>query len=416
MNSSPMRHALRLIFSFLLIACCFTSPRSLADELLVQARHGRSWRGVMDGVPVLALRGTHRERGVSHGMLAGKEVVRSCNHLAQTFEKRIEGGWQRGLNEVRRFDLPPRFLEELEGLLYGIQRSTTPNERRIVATQREITIADLKVLNTVDIFEAFQCSQFSAWGRSTKGGMPIVGRNFDYPAILPRETFCVLSVEPSEPGLHATVDPLWFGVVGSGIAAMRDDGLYVAPNSGGRTKGKVTIERPTACGFVLRSFLESADPDRVAEDFVAQVKSRVTLSLLFHLVPPRGQLRDQSPMIVEYDPTLPIDRRARIRRPETSDSDALFVANHCVFNAADLSQGRCGIMKNELEKRKAQGVQLDFDEGLQILHAARQSNTLVTVVAWPHAQAFKVAIAEPGKVATESRFANVDWKAILAKK
>lgn len=405
-----------LPLAVLLIACVFLSPLSRGAEPAVEikTRHGQSWRGSIDGLSVLMLRGNHRERGEAHGKLAGREIVNSCNQLATMLQKKLPGGWATALVIGKQFQLPQRYREELEGMVVGIEQSTTPEERMLIAAKRSITVDDLALLNTADVFELFRCSQFSAWGSAAAGGELIVGRNFDYPPILPRENFCILAIEPSEAGLRPTIDALFFGFVGCGISAINDVGMYIAPNSGGPSPREILPKEPIAAGYLLRTFLETAPPTTAVEELTAAVKSHFALPILLHVVPAKVELGKQTPIILEFTPsaTAPL---AVIRTPEEG-VPSLFVANHHVKTAADLSKGRCGILKSECEKCIARSKPIDFEAAKVMLHAARQDSTYISVVSWPHAGRMRAAIAEPGKVATESRYYEVEWQVIRAAK
>jgi hypothetical protein len=406
----------KLLSLGVLLLCVFVPQPTQAGQPAVEikTRHGQSWRGTIDGLSVLMLRGNHRERGEAHGILAGREIVNSCNQLATMLQKKLPGGWSTAIIIGKQFQLPKRYREELEGMLAGIEQSTTADERTLTAAKRPLSVEDLALLNTADVFELFRCSQFSAWGPAAAGGELIVGRNFDYPPILPRENFCVLAIEPSEAGLRPTIDALFFGFVGCGISAINDVGMYIAPNSGGPSPREILPKEPIAAGYMLRTFLETAPPATAVEELTEQVKSHFALPILLHVVPAKSELGKQTPIILEFTPSATAPT-AVIRKPEAG-VPSLFVANHHVKNAVDLSKGRCGILKSECEKCLAGGKPIDFEGAKSMLHAARQDSTYISVVSWPHAGRMRAAIAEPGKVATESRYYEVEWQAIRTAK
>lgn len=410
-----MRGAGRLFVGLgaILLLCAAAS----AEPVEVSGRHGKSWRGTVDGMPVLMLRGTHRERGEAHGRLAAREIVQNTNHLAEFIERGVPGGWKRAVSEVERFEFALRFEEELAAIQAAVSVTLPAGERQLKATGRELSVADLKVLNTADVFELFRCSQFSAWGPATKDGQLIVGRNFDYPPILPRETCCILAIQPAEKGLHATIDPLWFGLVGSGIACVRDDGLYLAPNSGGSSGGKIEVAHPTSGGLVLRQFAETASAESAVDEFRQAISGRVVLPMLFHLIPPSAPSKAAAPVIVEYVPASANKPEAiTVRPPDAAQPHALFVANHYVGSAADLNRGRCGILRSGVSRCISEKQHIGFEEARAILDAARQDSTYVSVVCWPQDRTLKVAIAETGKQALQSRFATVRWDDLFGAK
>ncbi len=402
------RFPFREVSSAAILLLALTAAAHGQERATDVVRFSKSWRGKVDGLPVLVLKGSHAERGTAHGTLFAREIIANCDHLATFIDRGIPGGWKTAVAEVERFEWQPRFGDELKGMAAALERLLPANERKLAATGKPMSLADLKVLNTADVFELFRCTQFSGWGPATKDGKLIVGRNFDYPPILPRENVFLLAVDPSEPDLHATIDPLWPGLIGSGIAAIRDDGMYVAPNSGGSSGGRVTVPHPTSGGLVLRAFLESADPAKGPEQLVAALEGRVVLPLLFHLVPPAAELKSQPPVIVEYHPTA--DPKPTVRQPDPTQPNALFVANHYVDSTADLSRGRCGIVKDGVCRCISERRPIGFDEARQILDAARQDNTYISVVCWPHERTLKIAVATADKPATECRFATIRWE------
>lgn len=408
-----MSRILRQIFLGLLLGSCVLVARQAAagqPTVKIETTHGESWRGTCDGLPVLMLRGTHRERGEAHGALAGKAIVRSCDQLATFLKNKLPGGWNTAIVVSRQFQVPKRYREELEGMLAGIEQVTTPEERKLQAAGRAIMVDDLVLLNTADVFELFRCSQFSAWGSAADDGKMIVGRNFDYPPLLPRENLCILAVDPEEEGLRSTMDTLFFGFIGCGLSAIREDGLYVAPNSGGPSPREILPKEAVPTGFIFRTWLETAKPSTVVEELEAAMKAHCALPLLLHVVVPQSEIGKQTPVILEFEPAK-TEPKSVIRKPEEGAS-ALFVANHHVKNAADLAKGRSGILKKECEKCLTAGGPIDFEDARTILHAARQDATYVSAVTWPYTGRMKVAVAEPGKVATESRFYAIDWPAI----
>jgi hypothetical protein len=159
---------------------------------------------------------------------------------------------------------------------------------------------------------------------------------------------------------------------------------------------------------MLRAFLESADPAKGSEQLVAALEGRVVLPLLFHLVPPAAELKTEPPVIVEYRPDA--NFKPRIRRPDAAQPNALFVANHYVDSTADLARGRCGIVKDGVSRCISERRPIGFDEARQILDAARQDNTYISVVCWPHERTLKVAVATADKPATQCRFATIRWE------
>jgi hypothetical protein len=210
-------------------------PQRPADSgLIVSARYGRSLRGSVDGLPLLVLRGTHRERGEAHGFLGAREIIRTCDAMAGAIAQVSDAGttsvgWEAARELAGRFRFPARFQEELRGMVDGLKKALPKaRDRRLQATGVEITLEDLKVMQCFDALELMRCSQFSPWGSLTPDGSTIIARNFDYPFIFPHDTSCILAVDPAEKGLQKTMDATWFGSLGAGVACLNEGGLYVS--------------------------------------------------------------------------------------------------------------------------------------------------------------------------------------------
>src|SRR5262245_54905932 len=122
------------------------------DAVVVTQRYEKSVRGTVDGFPFLLLRGDHGERGEAHGVLAAREILKSCDGMA-LFIAAHGGGWDKALTAVQRFEFSPRFETELAGMLRGIRKALPRSEDRVLsAAGREIGLDDLKVLQTGHIF------------------------------------------------------------------------------------------------------------------------------------------------------------------------------------------------------------------------------------------------------------------------
>ena len=402
-----------LLAGWLLFAITLASVAS--DKApAVERRHGRSLRGSVDGLPFLLLRGTHEERGEAHGALAAREIIQSVDGMARLVIQR-KANWQQLIDASHRFQIAPRYRQELEAMLRGI-RQALPDaaDRKVGSLQRELAFDDLRVLQTGDVFELMRCSQFSAWGKLTLDGQVIVGRNFDYPPIFPRETCCVLAIEPAEKDLHPTLDAMWFGIIGAGLATLRDDGLYLAPNSGGRPRRGSEIKQPVPGALFLRSFAESARGDDLAEQFVRAIAGKVVLPLIVHLVPPHASAQGMPPVVIEYTPDSG-SFGSRVRRP-VAGVPALFLANHFINEEAELQRGRSGTMQTGLTSCAKLDQAIGFAEARKILDDVKQADTYYSAVVWPGKRIMKISIAEPGMPATRGKSVTVRWSDLFSLK
>ncbi|MCC7146862.1 MAG: hypothetical protein IT443_10490 [Phycisphaeraceae bacterium] len=407
-----------------------SSPAPTTGEIVIQARHGQSIRGTMDGFPFLLLRGTHAQRGEDHGALAAREIIAICDGTA-TFLKlgsyasgRPDVGWEKGLEEMRKFTIPARYQTELAGMFKGIQEALpNPADRMLKSLGREITLDDLKLLQTGDVFELMRCSQFSAWGRMTADGKPVVGRNWDYPPLFPVEYACIIAVEPAEEGLSPTFDAMWFGMIGSGLATINRDGVYAAGNDGGIDESQAHVKDPQPGALLLRTVLETAPPDKVVEEFTKAIQDHVALGLLYHFVYPTPDGKNPA-VIVEYDPRTagPDGMNSRLRHPAARFPDVLMVTNHCMAIDTPPHEESVARYKRFSEAISAfgrQGAKIGFDQARDIMRsvakAALTNTTLYTAVAWPAERKVMVAVApRAGASATESRYVLIEWDRLFA--
>lgn len=218
---------------------CEVAPAAEKEGVVVTQKYEKSMRGEIGDIPVLILRGTHRERGKAHGFLGAKEIVKTVDSMAVAIdfagrESKKPVSWNSAAKLIGRFRYPERFVDELEGMLVGIEEALPDaNDRTMKATQKPLTITDLKILQCGDVMELMLCSQFSAWGDMTKDGGTIIGRNWDYPPFFPFDTYCIFAIEPAEKGLQKTIDALWFGMLGAGFACLNEQSVYISADNGG---------------------------------------------------------------------------------------------------------------------------------------------------------------------------------------
>lgn len=396
-------------------------------EVAVVARHGRSVRGTVDGFPFLLLRGTHAERGRAHGALAAKEIVGLCDATAGFLRiggqaaGRSDVSWERALQGLDRYTFPERFATEVAAMYEGIQEALPDAaDRTLRSLGRQITLRDLMLLQTGEILEAMRCSQFAAWGRLTADGEVVVGRNWDYPPLFPPGFACILAIEPAEEGLSPTLDALWFGMIGSGLATINRDGVYLAGNDAGIDERGAAVPAPQPTTLLMRQVMETSKPERLLADFTATIEGHVSLGLLFHVANlPEGP--DGRAVIVEYDPR-PDGAGTQVRRiAATRLPDAIVVTNHCLAGGREGggdSAARYRAITEALAALGQAGRTVGFAEANEIMGQVAKSaplmSTLYTAVAWPGQRRMAVAIAPArGRPATAGPYVLVDWEQIF---
>jgi hypothetical protein len=414
---------------FAAMALALLSAAASAEEMPivnVSQRYGQSCRGSVGGFPVLVLRGTHRERGEAHGFLAAKEILKTCDAMAAAVNSMEpagtgETGWEAARKLVNRFQFPERFQAELEGMLHGIEGALPDaRDRKLKATDTEVTLEDLKVLQCGDVLELMRCSQFSAWGSLTPDGSTIIGRNWDYPPIFPHDTYCAFAVEPAEKGLQKTLDALWFGMIGAGMACLNEGGVYLSGNDAG-SEDPSRVRSPVPVMLAVRTAAETA----LASDPLAAVERNIdqktALALLYHIVAPAGpEGQGAKAFVFEYAPGATSPFAARVRRSTLTLPDALILTNDPLIGGASGGEvcDRYARMEKALADPSTQG-KVDFEKARSILDSVAASGPGVTTqysaVVIPAQKEVCVAVAPAaGKPATKQGYVRLQWDVVFS--
>jgi len=407
-------------------ALAFLSVAGSAGEaptITVSQRHGQSCRGTVGSLPVLVLRGTHRERGEAHGSLGAKEIIKTCDAVATAVNAvgkagTEETGWEAAKRLMSRFQYPERFQGELEGMMQGIQAALPEaKDRTLKATGAEVTLEDLKMLQCAgDVLELMRCSQFSAWGSLTPDGSTIIGRNLDYPPILPQDTYCAFAVAPAEERLQKTLDATWFGMIGAGMACLNEEGVYLSGNDAGREDPSL-VHSPVPAALALRMAEETARASDPLAAVQHNIDQKTPLALLYHIVAPAGSEGQGSrAFIFEHFPGATSPFAARIRRPSGTPPDALIVTNDPLIGAATGGSEVCeryARIEKALSDLEARG-KVDFERARAILDSASVSDTQYSAVVSPGRKEMRIAVAPaPGKRATKQDYVIFQWEAVF---
>jgi hypothetical protein len=389
-------------------------------EVTVTQRYGTSVRATVDGFPILVLRGTHRERGKAHGFLGAREIVKTVDAMAATIktvgqQREKSVSWADAVTLVDRFRFPERFVAEIEGMLEGIEAALPEGaDRTLSATGKPVTLDDLRVLQCGDVLELMLCSQFAAWGSLTADGQAVIGRNWDYPPFFPHDTYCIFAVDPDEEGLAATLDALWFGMIGAGFACINEHGIYFSGDDGGREE-KGVIAAPCPAALAMRMAAEAAtleDPLAAAREAIDQ---KTALNILYHVVaPPLKAGGAPRAWIFEHMPGAKGTFEEHIRRPTAEISDALFVTNTPMIGRADADSG-CRRYETLLKALSAgKGAKLDFESARSLMDSVAVAEpsltTQYTCVAFPQRMEIHIAVSPAhGQSATRQRYTPVKW-------
>lgn len=392
-----------------------------AQQNLVQvtASYGQSVRGIIDGFPFLMLRGTHTERGKAHGVLAASQVINSVNNMAAFLNSSGTLTWNDALAGLVYFNIPARYNSELTGMLAGIQEALpNPSSRILPALGREITLNDLKVLQIGDMLELAQCSQFSAWGSLTSDANTIIGRNWDYAPLFSMADASLIAVDPTESGLMSTMDAMWFGMVGTGMATIREDGLYVSANDASIDENGLPFANPEPSMLAARDLAETIPMSTAPSTFASSLANRVPLSLIFHVSFPVPHAQSLLPTVIEYDSRVS-GYGTKSRTAGASPPDSIILTNHFLLSAgapvpAD-SLTRFNSLSNGIQAHANAGTKIGFTQAKTLMSNVARSNTLYSAVAWPGQRKLMVATApSSGVPATSGTYITANWTEVFA--
>jgi len=402
----------RLLLPSLLLLLLGAAP---GVPLEIQERHGKSFRGAIDGFPILVLHGTHRERGLAQGRLEAAAILSLLDEvLIPSLHKLAPGSWEKKLvKESAAFAFPARYLEELSALLDGIREALPQKEARTLKSlDREIALDDLKAINCLSDILGAGCSSFSAWGARTPDGTPIVGRNLDYFAFPVASKALLLAVEPSEPNLRATVDIVMPGFIGVSTALNSDGAFLALHDEKGLPGAAATAWVPRS--LALRTAIETATGASAVKDVEAALKGvPVRIGNNVHVSGSAGPAA-----VLEWDGNAK-DGGVTVRGPEGRDT--LVCTNHyCLRETSDGgpdSGGRFTTVSRGLEAVAAADRKVDLEMAKRLLQSVGRSGAIVThlsYVAWPAARRWTFAVSpQTGVSASKGRWIALEWKDVF---
>lgn len=187
------------------------------------ARCGKGWLELVDGYPVLHLKGTPREMGFQHGALLREKVASNMHNLLDLKGNKslVEFGpikvKPRQAIEtiilIQKPYVPQKYFEELEGLAAG----------------SGLKPEDVRAANFIP--EMFHCSGFAIANSATKDGTLYHGRVLDYAIDWKLQEHAVLIVAEPEGGIPF-VNVSYAGFIGS-VTGMNAEHVSVGEMGGG---------------------------------------------------------------------------------------------------------------------------------------------------------------------------------------
>ena len=190
------------------------------------ARCGKGWLELVDGYPVLHLKGSHYEMGYQHGALFKEHIRQNMdNILVKRAEQTIDVG---GFLKVK-----PRVVIDM---ITRIQEKYVPqkyyDELRGLAAGSDLKYADAVAGNFLP--ELFHCSGFAIMNSATKDGTLYHGRVLDYMVDWELQNHAVVIVAEPDGGIPF-VNVTYAGFIGS-VTGMNAKSISVG-EMGGRGLG-----------------------------------------------------------------------------------------------------------------------------------------------------------------------------------
>ncbi len=405
------------------LLCAAAYGGETGQEIKVVKRYEKSVRASVGGFPLLVLRGTHRERGRAHGYLGAREIVKTLDTMALAVNRLGEdgSGWKRAGSLVDRFGFPERFVEEVDGMLAGIEEALPDaKDRTLAATGAPVTKADHHGHPVRRRAGAHAVQPVLRVGRPDARRRGRHRAKLGLPPFFPFDTYCIFAVDPEEEGLERTLDALWFGMVGAGFACLNEEGVYLSANDGGDEPRNV-IEKPCPGALAMRmagETMSAVDPLAAIREDIDQ---RVALHLLFHMVaPPASKGEAPRAWVFEHMPGAKGAFETRLRGPKAALPEALFVTNTPMIGKADSESG-CERYGKILAGLSAAGedAPVDFERARAILDSASvagpRTTTQYSGIIYPRRMEMHVAVSPAaGRSATKAPYTRVRWSDVWA--
>lgn len=250
------------------------------------------------GQRVLRVWGTPAQMGRAHGALLRAEILEIVDGYALDVipPATLDAA---GVLYGTAAEVPPRLLEEAEGVIAGMQAAGGAHVPRL---GRELRASDLLVLNAMTDLLAIGCSSVSAWGAATEGaaglaGAPMLVRNLDWsedPELLRNQVIFVF--QPDDPARQPVVSVAFAGYLGC-LSCMSEAGVAALFNMGygdGAAGPTEALRGFAPANLLLRDVLEQRDVDgdgrATADDVEAAWRERRHAgSYILHVLEPRRE-------------------------------------------------------------------------------------------------------------------------------
>jgi hypothetical protein len=363
-----------ILFAVAIPVCCTIFQMRSAEEIPASVGHGRS--EIIEGLAVVHVYGTPRERGRALGDLLGARALKLRDGYLKPFVK--SWNWiasKRAALEMENL-IPKRFREQMQGF----------------SGKSGMAYDEVLLTNVfLDLRMSPFCSTTCAIDTASENGKPIVGRNLDFPTFGIAEHHTILVIEHLENG-KALAMVTWPGMIGA-LSGINSDGLTLFSHDSG--PGETALHGMPYILF-YRDILEKVT---TVDDAVAMLKSakrNVTNNVVL--------VDRTTATVVEYT-----SDKIAVRRPENS---FIHCTNH--FRAPSFGGPKSCRRYTALENAAAEG-KYDYSRVKGALKDATFPGlTMQSMIMQP--VSMKMWLASGKVPATEALYVELDLNSLFAEK
>jgi hypothetical protein len=193
----------RMVSCLVMLCLCIGVVRESAAQTV--ARCGEGWLELIDGYPVLHLKGSHYEMGYQQGALLKESIGRNMhNLLVAKGDEEVQVGPIKvrirtmidSITTIQKKFVPQKYFDEMDGLAAGAG----------------LKASDVAAANFIP--ELFHCSGFALMNSATRDGTLYHGRVLDYAIDWGLQDHAVVVIAEPE-GAHPFVNITYSGFIGS---------------------------------------------------------------------------------------------------------------------------------------------------------------------------------------------------------
>ncbi len=394
--------------------CC---AASWADE---PARAVNGELRDVQGVRILRVWGTPREQGYAQGYLLAPDGIKLLDRYLRGLggEDSIKAYEVTSLMVMQRMTISKSYQEELEGIVDG-GKARLNGDIKVPALGRALEYRDLVAINCIPDTARMGCSSFAAWGRLTKDGHTLAGRNLDWvhhPA-MDGQQIVIVRIPPPGAKPLAWVSVTWPCFIGC-LTGMNAEGVAISLHDA--TGGAATDpSRLTPRALALREALESAHAATAIDDVAGVLKKRTTVC--GNNVPIAFPFDGKHPpaAVFEYDGELDRDGGLTTRLCESASgplADMLTCTNQYRKRGPPTSCDRYEKIDKRLKGSREYDQKLGAPDAFGILKSVEVSGRLLTyhsVVFEPNRLRMYVAFSQGNRPAPENTPVELDVRSLI---